>query len=132
MADKNAPAWQAKYADPKWQERLTKLSPGMESDFMKWVKDNSVPLTPDYDMRGFYKAMRGGDPRAVTGVNQNDGMLHFTDTWKTPLHHSFSGESIYANPGTQGPRWNPIDQLVNAVGQVLFDERAKPAPKKGK
>lgn len=106
------------------QSYLTKLPADEEKAFQQWVKDNNVPFDPsptaDYDMRGFYKAMKAGDPRASTGINANDGKLHFGDYWKTPYHHSFSSESQWATDGA--PRWNEKDQLVTPDGKVVFDE----------
>ena len=110
--------WQIRYAVPKWQEKLTKLSPQDEVQFQQWAQKARTPITPDYDMRGFWKS--GGS----TQVNPNDGMPHYTDRFKTPLHQSFSGESIYSNPLANPPRWNEKDQLVDFMGNVLFDERA--------
>jgi hypothetical protein len=112
--------WQSQYAKPDWQNNLTKLSPAEEKRFQAWAKQNRAPVTDDYDMRGFWKALEAKDPRAVTAINQTDGKLHFPDTWKTPLHKSFSGESIYANE--DAPRWNDKDQLVDKNGSVVFDE----------
>lgn len=106
---------------------LTRLSPAQEAQFQAWVKQNNVPFDPspqaDYDMRGFFKALKAGDPRASTGVNQNDGKLHFGDYWKTPYHKSFSNESQWAT--AEAPRWNERDQLVLPSGSVVFDERAQ-------
>lgn len=125
--------WQDAYAQPDWQSKLTKLNPQDEQNFQSWAKRNNAPITADYDMRGFWDALRNKDPRAGTAINPNDKQLHFPDTWKTPLHKSFSGESIYAKPG--GPTWNEQDQLLDPSGKVLFDERAKtgqppPVPEK--
>lgn len=106
---------------------LTRLPPQDEAKFQAWVKQNNVPFDPspqaDYDMRGFYKAMQAGDPRATTGVNQNDGKLHFGDYWKTPYHKSFSNESQWAT--ADAPHWNEKDQLISPKGDVVFDERAQ-------
>lgn len=112
-----------KYAQPDWQQHLTKLNPQDEQDFQTWAKRNKAPITDDYDMRGFWDALRNKDPRAGTSVNANDGRMHFPDTWKTPLHKSFSNESIYATP--DAPKWNDKDQLVDTQGNVVFDERAQ-------
>lgn len=105
----------------------TKLNPEEETAFQDWAKKNNVPFdnspTSDYDMRGFYKGLTTGDPNAQSGVNQNDGKLHYSDYWKTPFHHSFSAESQFANPAT-APKWNAQDQLVDPSGKVVFDERA--------
>jgi hypothetical protein len=106
---------------------LTKLSPQDEEEFQRWVKDNNVPFDPsdkaDYDMRGFWKSLKSGDGHATTGMNDNDGMMHFTDYFKTPYHKSFSRESKFAKPNA--PQWNDKDQLVDASGRVVFDERAE-------
>lgn len=111
--------WQDSYAAPDWQKRLTQLPPDREAHFQAWVRDNRIPITPDYDMRGFWQS---GEK---TQVNPNDHMIHYSDRYKTPLHQSFSGESIYANPASHPPMWNDRDQLVDSTGRVLFDERAQ-------
>lgn len=106
---------------------LTKLAPLNEMAFQQWVKDNNVPFDPspkaDYDMRGFFQALMSGDQRARTGMNSNDGKLHFGDYFKTPYHESFSAESRYASKGA--PQWNELDQLVTPGARIVFDERAK-------
>lgn len=105
----------------------TQLSSEEERGYQSWVKANDVPTddsdTSDYDMRGFYRGMKAGDEHARTGVNQNDGKLHFSDYYKTPYHKSFSRESQWATDGA--PSWNDQDQLVDPRGNVVFDERAK-------
>jgi hypothetical protein len=105
----------------------TQLSEPDEAAFRQWVAANNVPFNPDrtvgqdYDMRGFWQGLQRGDPRAKTGIDPNDQRLHFTDTWKTPYHESFSGESKFAAPGA--PAWNDQDQLVAPGGRVMFDDR---------
>lgn len=105
----------------------TRLAPAQEAQFQSWVKQNNVPFDPspqaDYDMRGFYKGLVSGDPHAQTGMNANDGKLHFSDYYKTPYHKSFSNESQWATAAA--PRWNQQDQLVTPDGKVVFDERAQ-------
>jgi hypothetical protein len=115
------------YAKPSSTDYTTQLTPGEEIQFRDWVGQNAVRFDPDnpvqdYDMRGFWKGLVTGDPNARSGVNPNDHMLHFNDHWKTPLHHSFSNESIYATP--MAPSWNEQDQLRMPMnGAVVFDER---------
>jgi hypothetical protein len=100
----------------------THLPPADEQAFQQWAKLHGAPVTPDYDMRGFWRALRQGGPtNAATGIDPNDQRLHYTDTWKTPLHESFSAESRFAGPGAG--RWNDLDQLVAPDGRVLFDDR---------
>lgn len=104
----------------------TELAPLQEMQFQKWVGDNKVPFDPnasvqDYDMRGFYRALQQGHPKAVSAVNPNDSQMHYPDYWKTPYHESFSGESQWAGP--VAPKWNDKDQLVAPDGRILFDER---------
>lgn len=105
----------------------TKLKPLEEMAFRQWAVGNKVPFDPkaataDYDMRGFYRALQQGDPRAVTAVNPNDGRMHYPDTWKTPSHESFSAGSDYA--GDVAPQWASDDKLISPDGRILVNERA--------
>ena len=107
---------------------ITRLSQEEQGRFLDWVIKNNVPFDPnpnaDYDMPGFWKAQQNGDPRAVTEVKP-DG-LHFTDTFKTPFHKTFSSESIYAGP--DAPRWKG-EKLYDVKGKLLQDESGtKPPP----
>lgn len=111
--------WQDRYAAPDWQKRLTNLPPDEEAKFLDWARRSRAPITDDYDMRGFWKSGN------KTVINPNDGLPHYNDTYKTPLHESFSGESVYANPKSSPPMWNDQDQLVASDGTVLFDERKR-------
>jgi hypothetical protein len=116
------------YLAPGEHTYNTPLAPEQEAQFRAWVAQNAVPFDPnahvtDYDMRGFWKAIQEGDPRAATAVDPNDGKLHYNDYWKTPYHESFSNESQWANPAT-APHWNEKDQLVAPDGRVLYDDRA--------
>ncbi len=104
-----------------------------EPGFRQWVAQNKVPFDPnaassDYDMRGFYKGLAQGDPRAQSAVNPNDKRLHFPDYWKTPYHETFSNESQWATP--TAPQWNQQDQLISPGGKILKDER-NPYPQLG-
>jgi hypothetical protein len=114
------------YAKPSPSGYLTTLSPSDELSFQAWVKQNNVPFDPspasDYDMRGFWQAMKNGDPDVRTGINANDNQIHYTDKFKTPYHMSFSRESQWATP--DAPAWNEADQLVLPSGRIVFDERA--------
>lgn len=117
---------QPPYAVPETYN--TPLAPLPELQFRQWVADNSVPFDPnagvtDYDMRGFWQALMQQQPRAVTAINANDGLMHYPDIWKTPLHQSFSADSQWANPAT--PRWNEYDQLEAPSGRIVFDERKR-------
>lgn len=97
----------------------TQLDPAQEQAFQHWVNLYKIPWqdtpTADYDMRGFWKAMTAGDPRAVQSAQSG----HYPDIWKTPYHHTFSNESIYAPP--TAPHWVG-NQLVDSSGRVLVDE----------
>lgn len=115
--------WQDQYARPDWQQNLTRLDPNQEFLFRLWAELNRAPITDDYDMRGFWQSRgRGG---ATTAINPHDGALHYPDTFKTPLHESFSGESMFADPTRRPPQWNNRGQLVTQDGRVLFDERQR-------
>jgi hypothetical protein len=81
---------------------ITRLSPQEEAQFKTWVAQNKIPWqdspTSDYDMRGYWKALVSGNPRARTEINPVDQKPHYPDTWKTPYHKTFSRESEYALP----------------------------------
>lgn len=106
----------------------TSLNPMDEFQFRNWVQQGSIPFDPnaagpsDYDMRGFWKAAQQGNPQASTAINPNDGLIHYPDYWKTPLHQSFSNESQWAGPNT--PQWANDSQLAAPNGRVVFDENA--------
>ena len=103
----------------------TELNPDEESAFRAWVEENKggppsignfdpEDDKADYDLRGFWKGAVSGDKRAVVADNG-----HIPDVWKTPYHHTFSNESVYATP--DAPRWKG-SQLVNKKGEVVYDE----------
>lgn len=123
-----------RWASPAPQGYVTRLVPEDEAAFQHWVKTNNIPYDAapdaDYDMRGFWKAQQSGDPDAQTSINENDGRVHFTDTYKTPTHKSFSRESMFAT--SDAPQWNAQDQLVDNDGNVVYDERAEAQSRKGK
>jgi hypothetical protein len=108
---------------------ITRLNPAEEQKFRAWVQQNKIPFDlndqyPDYDMRGYYKAMVAGNPQAKQGANQ-----HFPDTWKSPYHRSFSRESMYATPGA--PQWKATDDgsdLVDKDGKVVYSEDREGKP----
>lgn len=124
----------------------TRLSPSDEVKFQQWVTANKVPFdpkstTPDYDMRGYWKASQdpaawktlqdGGKIPADVGpagtrIDPNDGQPHYPDFWKTPYHQTFSNESQWAGPNA--PHWTDDDKLVTPDGKVVFDDRARPSP----
>lgn len=106
----------------------TPLSPLDEFAYRQWVMQNNVPTNPnstapqDYDMRGFYRGLLQGNPKAQSAIDPNDSRMHYPDFWKTPLHQTFSNESQWA--GQNAPQWTPTDQLAQPNGRVLFDDRA--------
>lgn len=102
----------------------TELTPMEEQLFQAWVAQNKVPTAgDDYDMRGFYRALISGDPRAKSAIDPNDSRMHYPDFWKTPQHKTFSNESQWALPNA--PAWNEQDQLVSPGGRVVFDDRKR-------
>jgi len=124
MAADDQKGWQWQYAKPG--PYATSLNPQDEQGFQQWVSQNKIPWqdspSADYDMRGYYKAMKSGDPLAARAASNQ----HFPDKWKTPYHQSFSNESMYSQPGA--PAWKE-NQLIDPSGKVLFDENA-PQPQK--
>lgn len=113
------------YVNPNAQQQYnTQLPLADELAFRSWVQQNRVPFDPaaqtpqDYDMRGFFRALQGGDPAARSAINENDNRLHYPDKWKTPYHESFSNESQWANENA--PRWSDGDVLSNSSGRVVY------------
>ena len=115
------PEMRMQYAKPG--PYVTKLSPQDEQEFQSWVKKNNVPLEDDgpktgYDLRGFWKASKEGDPDAQTAMNPFDHRIHYSDKWKTPYStEGFSRQSIYAKPNA--PQWYGDDK----VGWRLIDDK---------
>lgn len=135
IADNEVQQLQANYGrnqtwtKPGAQNFNTPLTPTEEQQFQQWLATNKVPFDPnqpvqDYDMRGFWKALMSGDPKAQSAVDPNDKRLHYPDYWKTPYHQTFSNESQWADP-KKAPHWNEKDQLVMPDGTVIFDDRAQ-------
>lgn len=102
---------------------LTELDPKTEAAFGQWAAANQNRIGPrsvvddpfsDYDYRGWFQANQGN--KAPEG--------HFTDTYKTPYHESFSNESMYADPKT-APSWVKSGKgwkLMTKDGIVIKDE----------
>lgn len=105
------------------QSYKTQLAPLDELYFKHWVQTSKIPFddspTSDYDMRGFYQAMRQGKVQMPAQNSPFAGLSHYPDTWKTPYHESFSNESMYANQNA--PAWKN-NTLVDKLGSVVFDE----------
>lgn len=127
MAEPDYYARNKQYVTPGDHQYNTQLKPAEERQFSQWAYVNGVPFdfnapVTDYDMRGFYRALQAGDPRATSAVDPNDGKMHYPDYWKTPYHQTFSNESQWATK--DAPRWTEDDKLVDAQGNVVFDDRA--------
>jgi hypothetical protein len=113
-------------ATPGQSNYDTKLPQMDEFQFRQWLADKNVPFNADaggqdYDMRGYWQGLMQQNPHATSGMNANDGRLHFSDYWKTPYHQSFSNESKYAAPNA--PQWVNDSQLAAPNGRIVFDER---------
>lgn len=99
---------------------ITELSPQQEAQFEKWLHAGGYADSRDYDLRGFWRAMIAGDPRAKRSFNPVTKTIHFPDTWKTPYSKSFSNESVYATP--DAPHWIG-SKLVDKNGKVVFQDK---------
>lgn len=103
----------------------TQLTPEEEAQFQQYIADKSDKQdigrddAPDYDMRGWWKAMKAGDPKAEMQIvtDKHGTLKHRSDWWKTPYHESFSADSQWA--GKKAPKWKG-DQLVAPDGKILF------------
>jgi hypothetical protein len=103
----------------------TELTPREEAAFRKWISEGKVPFDPeaevsDYDMRGFWRALQGGDPRARSAIDPHDKRTHYPDFWKTPYAATFSDQSQWAVPG-KTPMWQG-DLYMHPNGAVIYDD----------
>lgn len=103
----------------------TRLTPNMEREFRQWIDKAKVPFDAgpksNYDMRGFFQALRAGESTAKAAIGK-DGKVSFPEQWNTPYHPTFSDRSVYAVPGA--PSWHG-DTLVSGDGaRIIADQRA--------
>jgi hypothetical protein len=120
----------------------TKLSKPEEREFHDWFRalgdaigrPPGSPDDPTYDYRGFWRSQKLGG--RGTGLDPGTGTIHFPDTFKTPVHPTFSNESKYAPAGFDR-HWKGnvlVDKTGRAtqgsVNEALRDSAAKAAPKK--
>ena len=85
------------FADPGDQSGNynTQLTPREEAAFQAWAaKTGRARDTYDYDLRGAWK-----------NAAQAAGNGHLPDTYKKPNHPTFSAESNYSSPQSQGGNW---------------------------
>lgn len=106
----------AQFAQPGPYE--TQLDPIQQLQFAHWAMQNQVPITPNYDMRGFFQALMQG--QANTGIDQFDHRLHYSDIGKRPQHETFSNESMYARPNA--PHWVDNKRLLDEKGKLIFED----------
>lgn len=69
---------------------------------LKRTRGINVDNDPTYDYRGYYNE----NPREAMQLANGNPNVHFTDRYKTPLHPTFSDESIYSNSSTPGGHWD--------------------------
>jgi hypothetical protein len=109
-ADKNSKALQLYADDPvAFMEILSKLrgtgstsgtnlGQNEENEYLAWK--NRLPKNlqneHDYDLKGLWKENPSAEP---------SDKLHFPDKYKKPNHFTFSNESKYSNPSTEGGKW---------------------------
>lgn len=96
----------------------TQLGP-FQQLFNQWVAQNHVPITPDYDMQGFFQALMKG--QAQTAIDPFDKRLHYSDIGKRPQHETFSRESKYAKPNA--PYWVDNRRLLDERGRLIFEDK---------
>jgi hypothetical protein len=121
------PVLPQRHGDPP-QVQLTRLPPDEERAFQAWAQDpnrrGQIPTdasaSTDYDFRGFWRAQRSGDPRAVLAIDPSTDRAHFPDTWTTPSHPEFSDESIYSHGRGEAPHWYD-DRLIRPDGSLVAD-----------
>lgn len=68
---------------------------------IKEYKNIDIDNDKSYDYIGFYNE----NPERAYELLKENPDTHFTDKYKTPLHPTFSDESIYSNDRTKGGHW---------------------------
>ena len=68
---------------------------------VKKYKNIDIDNDKSYDYIGFYNE----NPERAYELLKENPDTHFTDKYKTPLHPTFSDESIYSNNRTKGGHW---------------------------
>jgi hypothetical protein len=98
----------------------TRLSRENESKFREWyaavaqtkgLAEDPDDLNHHYDYRGFWAE----DPERASRMLLEAPDSHFTDTYKKPLHPTFSEESKYSNYEHRGGSWS-----VDEQGREIF------------
>lgn len=98
----------------KTSPHMTILTPQDEAKFRQWAQHDVKNIQPDdpkatYDMRGYWKALQTGDPRARPVIDST-GKASFPTKWRTPDYKE--------------PEVNiPLDEYQNGE----FHPTAKPA-----
>ena len=118
---------------------ITPLTPQEQPEFNAWLKTgqqggpvnwNAKDLS--YDMPGYWKAMKAGDPEAKGELVQEDKdrhgkpRYHYPDKWKTPYEATFSNGSMYAQPNA--PQWVQVGKehwQYRLGDHVIFDDVEK-------
>lgn len=68
---------------------------------IKKYKNIDIDNDKSYDYIGFYNE----NPERAYELLKENPDTHFTDKYETPLHPTFSDESIYSNDRTKGGHW---------------------------
>lgn len=68
---------------------------------LKHTRGIDVSKDKTYDYRAFFN----DNPTEAMKIATGDPVAHFRDTYKTPVHPTFSNESKYSNSRTPGGRW---------------------------
>ena len=75
----------------------TPLTKSERIKFDKWVMENNIPITDDYDMQGFWlESQKPNSPFKSAPDPTDNYRIHYPDEFKTPLHPTFSDQSRYA------------------------------------
>lgn len=102
------------YGQKFWQRRGRNLhfKEGKDKQsFNDWVnkiskyKNIQIYGDPTYDYKGWYNE----NPNRAYVLLKDDPSAHFDDKWKTPLHPTFSDQSVYSNAKHPGGHWGRFD-----------------------
>jgi hypothetical protein len=87
---------------------------------MEWLYNLPPKQAEDYDLAGYI---------AKYGVPDQSKGQHLTDEFKMPNHMTFSDESMYSNPTTQGGHWDQGGQNLYSFTPSQYNLENTPATK---
>lgn len=97
--------WQRRGRNLHFKEGKDKQSFNDWANKISKYKNIQIYGDPTYDYKGWYNE----NPNRAYALLKDDPSAHFDDKWKTPLHPTFSDQSVYSNAKHPGGHWGRFD-----------------------